>query len=197
LPTGLGPRSLGEAELVSLFWSLRCDRLQTWRDKGLDAWKSEVRSLCPETESVLDQIHDPEQVLMATYHDVVMHRWSTRNVVYLGDAAHATSPQLGQGANLALWDAMTLAESLAEVDRDLAHALDRYSRTRRDHLAFYQVATRWLTPFFQGDSALFATLRDTFMPLCVKIPFTKKLMTTSMIGVMNGFGGNTLALDLP
>ena len=146
---------------------------------------------------VLEQIEDVEQVLFAAYHDVVMHRWATRNVVYLGDAAHATSPQLGQGCNLALWDAMVLADALAAEERELACALDRYSRARADHLAFYQLATRWLTPFFQGDAALLGALRDAAMPLLGRVGVTNRLMTRSMLGVVDGFAGRMLPLELP
>src|SRR4029079_762169 len=136
--------------LVSVFWSINGERVDAWRSRGLAAWKEEAVKLAPESADVLDQIEDIDQVLFAAYHDVVMHRWSTRNVVYLGDAAHATSPQLGQGCNLALVDAQVLAGSLASAD-SLPAALDTYSTLRRDHLAYYQFATRWLTPFFQSD----------------------------------------------
>jgi 2-polyprenyl-6-methoxyphenol hydroxylase-like FAD-dependent oxidoreductase len=198
LPTGAGPLSGPGDPLVSLFWSIRGDRVEAWRTRGLDAWKDEIRDLDGDGSApILDQIDDVEQVVFAAYHDVVMHRWSTRNVVYLGDAAHATSPQLGQGCNLALWDAMILAETLAAEPRDLAHALDRYSRARRDHLAFYQVATRWLTPLFQGDAAWLGALRDLTMPLMAKLGLTNRIMTLSMLGVMEGFWGDTLTLRLP
>jgi 2-polyprenyl-6-methoxyphenol hydroxylase-like FAD-dependent oxidoreductase len=126
-----------------------------------------------------------------------MHRWTTRNVVYIGDAAHATSPQLGQGCNLALWDAMVLADAIAAEERDLACALDGYTRARREHLAFYQLATRWLTPFFQGDDAWLGELRDFGMPLMAKIPLFRRIMTLSMLGVIEGFAGRTLELSLP
>lgn len=199
LPTGQGPGhdGAGDARLVSLFWSLRCDRVDEWRRRGLGPWKDELAKLAPESAPVLDQIESVDQVLFAAYHDVVMHRWSTRNVVYLGDAAHATSPQLGQGCNLALWDAMVLADSLEAEARDLAVALDDYSRARADHLAFYQLATRLLTPFFQGDEPLLGVVRDLAMPLMAKIPITNRIMTLSMLGVIDGFGGKTLQLDLP
>lgn len=195
LPTGQRPGA--PDRLVSLFWSIRADRVPAWREAGLEAWKDEVRSLGPETAPVLDQIEDASQVLFAAYHDVVMHRWHSRNVVFLGDAAHATSPQLGQGCNLALWDAMALADCLASEPRDLASALACYSRTREDHLAFYQVASRWLTPFFQGDVGALGALRDVGMPWMGRIPLFRRIMTLSMLGVMNGFVGNTLALRLP
>ena len=131
LPTGRGPGHAAGPDLVSLFWSIRCDRVDDWRARGLEAWKDELAALAPESVPVLDQIESADQVLFARYHDVVMHRWTTRNVVYLGDAAHATSPQLGQGCNLALWDAMVLADTLASEEKDLCCALDRYSRARR------------------------------------------------------------------
>jgi 2-polyprenyl-6-methoxyphenol hydroxylase-like FAD-dependent oxidoreductase len=127
-----------------------------------------------------------------------MHRWSTRNVVYLGDAAHATSPQLGQGCNLALWDAMVLGDVLGpSQESDLATALDRYSRARADHLAFYQFSTRMLTPFFQGDDAWLGMLRDAAMPLMARLPITNRIMTLTMFGVVDGFGGGMLQLELP
>lgn len=202
LPTGRPPVSeesiLAPSErLLSLFWSIRGDRVDEWRKRGLAKWKEEVLELSEDAASILDQIVDQKQVLFAAYHDVVMHRWTTRNVVYLGDAAHATSPQLGQGCNLALWDAMVLADALNAEERDLARGLDAYTRERRDHLAFYQVATRWLTPFFQGDEAWLGQLRDFGMPLMAKLPLFRRIMTLSMLGVIDGFAGRTLALDLP
>ena len=195
LPTGQRPGS--PDRLVSLFWSIRGDRIGAWRKAGLDAWKNEVRALGPETAPVLDQIHDASDVLFASYHDVVMDRFHSRSVVYLGDAAHATSPQLGQGCNLALWDAMELADCLAAEPRDLGSALASYSRRRADHLAFYQVASRWLTPFFQGDTRELGVLRDLGMPWMGRVPLFRRIMTLSMLGVVNGFAGRTLPLTLP
>lgn len=198
LPTGVAPASDEPAraqQLVSLFWSLRADRLAAWRERGLDGWKADVLHLEKEAEPVLEQIDDPSQVLFASYYDVVMSRWHTRNAVYLGDAAHATSPQLGQGCNLALWDAMELANCLNDETKDLARALDRYSRRREEHLAFYQFATRWLTPFFQGDVETLGVLRDHAMPLIAKLPPVKRLMTLTMLGVVDGFSGRMLPLS--
>jgi 2-polyprenyl-6-methoxyphenol hydroxylase-like FAD-dependent oxidoreductase len=194
LPTGRETSGLG-SPLVSLFWSIRGDRLDAWRSRGLGAWKEDVLGLAPESEPILAQIHDPEQVLYAGYHDVVMHRFHTRNVVYLGDAAHATSPQLGQGTNLALWDAMELAACLDEESIDLARALAAYTRRREGHLGFYQRVTRLLTPFFQGDDGRLGALRDFAMPLLARIPLFEKVMTLTMLGVVDGFTGRTLRIN--
>ena len=201
LPTGRLPVGTTGAQpsprLISLFWSIRCDRVPEWRKNGLGPWKKEIAEMAPEAEAIVDQIDDENQVLFAQYHDVVMHRWHTRNVVYLGDAGHATSPQLGQGCNLALWDAMVLHDALADERQDLAAALAEYSRRRAGHLGFYQVATRWLTPFFQSDSPEFGRLRDLAMPLAAKVDYLKRMMTLGMLGVLEGFFGETLTLELP
>lgn len=110
---------------------------------------------------------------------------AARDVVFLGDAAHATSPQLGQGCNLALCDAQALSLALAAAD-SLPSALAAYSRARRRQLAFYQLATRWLTPFFQSDSRLAGQLRDVAMPLALRVPWLRRQMVLTMCGVKRG-----------
>ena len=57
-------------------------------------------------------------------------RWSDGRVVLVGDAAHATTPGVGQGAAQAIEDAVVLAERLAESD-ELAAALAEYEAIRR------------------------------------------------------------------
>jgi 2-polyprenyl-6-methoxyphenol hydroxylase-like FAD-dependent oxidoreductase len=183
LPTGLGPR--GETPVVSLFWSLRADRLEAWRAAGLAPWKEEVRRFDPRIAPVLDQIRSPEQIVFARYRDVTLRAPHAPGLVFLGDAAHATSPQLGQGANLALWDAMVLADALAGA-ATLGSALAAYAAVRRPHLAYYQRAARWLTPFFQSDSPALGWLRDRLMPIGNAIGPLRRRMVRTMAGVERG-----------
>ncbi|MGZ3235628.1 MAG: FAD-dependent monooxygenase, partial [Croceibacterium sp.] len=60
--------------------------------------------------------------------------WHKSRVVLLGDAAHATTPHLGQGAGLAIEDAIVLAEELACRDTPesafTAYRERRYERCR-------------------------------------------------------------------
>jgi 2-polyprenyl-6-methoxyphenol hydroxylase-like FAD-dependent oxidoreductase len=195
LPTGAGPNlpGAGERQLVSLYYSVRGDRVAQLR-KDFSEWKREVLELMPETAPVLEQIQDESQLLYTSYQDVRLWPWHRDNVVAIGDAAHAMSPQLGQGANLALWDAMILAECIEGADT-LAEALATYSQRRRTHLAWFQWATRFLTPFFQGDSRLLGSLRDAFMPLLSRIAPFQRLMIASMVG--NTSGPFRSALELP
>jgi 2-polyprenyl-6-methoxyphenol hydroxylase-like FAD-dependent oxidoreductase len=191
LPTGLGPGSATSEPHVSIYWSIREDRVEALQRTGFDAWKSRVRSLAPGCDSVLAQIDSPDQLLFTAYHDVRMPRWHGDGVVFIGDAAHAMSPQLGQGCNLALCDAMVLADSLAATS-DLATALDRYARERTMHLRFYQFATRWLTPFFQSDVTLLGVARDLFFPIGARLAWFRRMMTESMVGIRRGFFARSL-----
>ena len=192
LPTGVGPS--GDTPVVSLFWSLAADQLDAWRAGGLKAWKHEVRALDPRIGCVLDHIRDQAQLTFARYRDVEMRAWHDRGVVFIGDAAHATSPQLGQGANLALVDAMVLADAVAEAPGDAAFAL--YSRRRRRHLRHYQFMTRALTPFFQSSSRLAGWLRDMAFPIANALPPLRDHMIRTMAGVSLGLGRAQLRLEL-
>ena len=178
LPTGTSE------DLLSLFWSIRIDQMDRWREAPLDGWKSQVLSLVPQAESYLAQIHSHEQMKLAQYHDVVMPHWHDQSAVVIGDAAHALSPQLGQGVNLALLDAAELANQISQHPID--EALARYSKARKSHLAFYQRATRWTTPFFQSDYALLGKLRDLSFPIANKIPYFRREMVATMTGLKEG-----------
>ncbi len=195
LPTGLAPGS-GEP-VVSLFWSMRCDQVDAWRAGDLGAWKRRVLELEPLAAPVLEQIRAPGDLLFARYADVRLRRWHGERVVVLGDAAHATSPQLGQGANLALWDAMTLADHLAAADGAVGVALDAYSAARRAHIRYYQLAARWLTPLFQSDSRVGGWLRDRAMPLAMRIGPLRRMMIETMAGVRRGIVRRSMRLSLP
>ncbi len=182
LPSGRAPGI--EAPTTSVFWSVHRDRLDSVRNR-FDAWKKQVLAYEPRSEFALEQLQSPDQLGFARYRDATMRPWHGQRVVYIGDAAHAMSPQLGQGANLALYDAMILADSLRDHS-DTQRALELYSASRRSHLGFYQWVTRLMTPFFQSDSRTLALLRDYGMPLACKLPYLRKRMVQSMCGVERG-----------
>ncbi|HXJ21588.1 MAG TPA: FAD-dependent monooxygenase [Polyangia bacterium] len=58
-------------------------------------------------------------------------RYARGRVVLIGDAAHPTTPNLGQGANMAIDDALVLARALRD-EESVADALARYERERLD-----------------------------------------------------------------
>jgi 2-polyprenyl-6-methoxyphenol hydroxylase-like FAD-dependent oxidoreductase len=194
LPSGLGPLGSGaEEHRVSLFWSIRMDLVDDFRRAGLSAWKDQILDYEPAAAFVLDQIESVEQVLTAGYHDIVMSSFHTQRQVFIGDAAHAMSPQLGQGTNLALMDASALCAALSE-DVPQAVALERYSRGRRAQIDFYQFASRWLTPLFQSDLHALGPLRNWAMSLACGLPLMRDQMLRTMAGIKCGIARPSLPL---
>lgn len=192
LPCGKGPHRAGETPLVSLFWSVPV-RDFARRDFDLGRWKARVLSLEPRAEGLLAQVDDARQLLPASYFDVSLPRLHRERLVFIGDAAHATSPQLGQGTNLALEDARVLAACVSGAS-SLAAGLARFDAARRAHVRYYQRTSWALTPFFQSDSAPLAWLRDLGMGTLCRFPASRRLMLTTLAGVQRGFLGETLPL---
>lgn len=183
MPVGRDPQDRRQS---TFFWSMRADRLAAWADTDMAAWRKTVAGLWPELAPVLEQFTDAAQLNPARYSDVVMKTWHAPALLFIGDAAHCTSPQLGQGANMALLDAATIATCLSGCDTVEA-ALTAYQRRRRAHIRFYQTASRWLTPFFQSDSWSAALIRDwSFHTMC-HMPFIKGQMLRTLSGLKTGW----------
>jgi 2-polyprenyl-6-methoxyphenol hydroxylase-like FAD-dependent oxidoreductase len=175
LPVGATPAS--DTPHVALFWSLREDEYQTWRNAGLEHWRANVARYWPEAANLLDGDVDFDALNFARYRDVQAWPWGAGACLLIGDAAHATSPQLGQGANLALVDAVTLAAHLK--DAPVAQALAGYRRARRGKIAWVQLMSAALTPVFQSRSRLIGALRDLFLPLATRLwPFDRLMLAT-------------------
>jgi salicylate hydroxylase len=155
----IGRPVTGEGPQTAFFWSLKPADYERWRSDGLAPWKERVRALWPQTAPLLDGIHDPEQMTFARYAHHTLRRPAAGRIVAIGDSAHAASPQLGQGANMALLDARALALAL-ERSRDLDGALARYLALRRWHVRLYQALSAGFTPFYQSDSRVLPPLRD-------------------------------------
>ncbi|GIH99510.1 FAD-dependent oxidoreductase [Planobispora takensis] len=68
-----------------------------------------------------------------TYDFPTVPTWSNERMVILGDAAHATSPSSGQGASMAIEDAVVLARCLRDVP-GTGEAFTAYERLRRDRV---------------------------------------------------------------
>jgi 2-polyprenyl-6-methoxyphenol hydroxylase-like FAD-dependent oxidoreductase len=78
-------------------------------------------------------VQQQEQVQIRTpiYDVPTLPSWRRDRVVLIGDAAHAMSPAGGQGASLALEDAMLLGQLVAERARPLEQSFARFEQLRR------------------------------------------------------------------
>ncbi|MFF1871569.1 FAD-dependent oxidoreductase [Kitasatospora herbaricolor] len=122
---------------------------------GPDGWREQLLALLrPDRTPAADIVAATTDRLMVTNarHLPPGGRWRGRRAVLLGDAAHAASPATGQGASMALEDAVVLAKALREAAPDGvssagAHvaALARYEALRRPRAEQNTVASARLT----------------------------------------------------
>ena len=82
---------------------------------------------------------------------------------------------------MTLSDARCFGSSVVAESEGLPAA--RYSRDRRDVLAFYQRASRWLSALFQRDDSFLGTLRDATFPAVSRLPFFERRMIETMAGL--------------
>jgi 2-polyprenyl-6-methoxyphenol hydroxylase-like FAD-dependent oxidoreductase len=190
LPVGTMP---GDASpRLSFFWSLPTGSFEAWREAGTTRWLAEVEAIWPQARGLLGDGFDGDRLARATYRDTVPKRWSLDRMVVIGDAAHAMSPQLGQGVNMALMDALALRDALRAHARP-ADALPVYERQRRAHVAIYHFWSRWLTPLFQSDRDHVAGVRDLALLPLGRIPGGRGHMLRVLSGTQHGLFGK---LDL-
>ncbi len=76
----------------------------------LDGMPPAIATLAAQITEDAEVVYKPLEVLF------VEHDWHRGRTVLLGDAIHATTPHLGQGAGMAIEDSIVLAEEIARAD---------------------------------------------------------------------------------
>ena len=186
LPVGTRPGD--DTPRLSFFWSLPTSDFEGWQSRGLAAWREEVAGIWPEIHARLEGITEGSQLARATYRDAIQKTWHSGRLVLAGDAAHAMSPQLGQGVNMALMDAIALRDALRQ-ESAVGAALLRYQDMRRRHVSLYQFWSRWLTPLFQSDHDTAARMRDASLLPLGKLPMGRNHMLRILSGTQQGWFG--------
>ncbi|MET0809163.1 MAG: NAD(P)/FAD-dependent oxidoreductase [Pseudoxanthomonas sp.] len=191
LPVGTRPGD--DVPRLSFFWSLPRSDFDPWQSRGMTAWLQEVAAIWPQAAERLATVADCARLARASYRDAIQKEWHRGRLVLAGDAAHSMSPQLGQGVNMALMDAIALRDALRSEAR-LDDALARYQRVRRKHVSIYHFWSHWLTPLFQSDRDKVARIRDaSFLPLG-RMPGGRGHMLRILSGTQQGWFGK-LALQ--
>ncbi|AZO29545.1 MULTISPECIES: NAD(P)/FAD-dependent oxidoreductase [unclassified Mesorhizobium] len=173
----------GAEGMAAFFWSLKPADVEQVRAEGLDAWKERVVSVWPECEAFTNQIDSFEQLSLARYGHHTMTLPAGRRLAVIGDAAHSASPQLGQGANMALLDAAALSHALARTN-GIDEALEAYARARRWHVRVFQALSLSLTPFYQSDSVVLPFVRDRLVAVAARIPPGPQFLAAMVAGTV-------------
>lgn len=173
-------------EQCALFWLLKRDRMDAVRKNGFADWRDEVLHYSPLAEEILTGVTSFDQAVFTGYRHVQPSRIYNDHVVCIGDAAHASSPHLGQGANMALLDAEALTAALTQAPTPQA-AFATYHRQRRGQIRYYATLSYFLTPFFQANGPWLGWGRDIGLPLMFSIPPIRWQMELAMTGVKTGW----------
>ena len=187
----IGKRHLGDHANAAFFWSMKPQDHGKWLAAGLEAWKYEVMEMWPEAIQILNQIRSTDQMTLASYSHHTAKPIKNMPLARVGDSAHSTSPQLGQGVNMALLDACALASALQDSG-DIGAGLTDFYKRRRRHVALYQAASSLFTPFYQSDSQMLPWIRDLVVPPLAQLKPSRRLLASLVsgtIGLPNGDRG--------
>ena len=171
----VGPRR------AAFFWGIRADRIDGLLAGSFDAFVDRVGTIHPAAMPLIRSIGGLERLMVARYGSAFLGRPYRGRVVAIGDAAHATTPHLGQGANLALLDAEALAGALA-LGGPLQARLAAYARRRTWQNRRYALLSRALSPFFQSDQTWLGVPRDVALPVMSAVPPVRALMERVLAG---------------
>jgi len=140
-----------------------------WRARLMELFKDEAGPM-------LEIIEGTEHIFPGwnTYDFPTVPRWFNDRMVIIGDAAHATSPSSGQGASMAIEDALVLGQCLRDVPsiRDAFATFERLRRTRVEKV----VAQGKRNGSGKAPGLVGAVVRDLFMPVLARRMEKKNLL---------------------
>lgn len=187
MPIGINPLADSSSKIVNFFWGVNQQENPIRSASDFTKMKTAVNTIYGDS-SILDRIESKEQLTFAPYFDSQLSAYFEGRVAFIGDVAHAMSPQLSSGTNLALLDTYMLSECLEEGD-DLLKSLKVFSDKRIKQVHYYQQISRIVTPIFQGNKD-YSFLRDKIMQQLYNLPVSRNLLLSTLMGIRNGWFSN-------
>jgi len=128
-------------------------------EAGDESWRSTIArdelvrrldGFTPAVAELVRRVRETEVIAFSMYDRPPIPRWTNNRITLLGDAAHPMLPSEGQGANLAIHDAVALAAHLREAGPEgIPAALRHYSDARAPMAAEIQRMSREMSPFLR------------------------------------------------
>ncbi len=133
-----------------------------WKRRLLDLFSSDIDLIGEIIESTRGEIG------AYLVHDIpTASIWHKGPAVLIGDAVHATSPNSGQGASMAVEDAIVLAKCLRDIP-DTEGAFAAYERLRRERVQKVVAYSRRIGQSKAISNPVARWLRDQIMPFALK-----------------------------
>jgi 2-polyprenyl-6-methoxyphenol hydroxylase-like FAD-dependent oxidoreductase len=141
--TGVGLVPLSNDLMYMYVTTAEPDNPRYPRERLAEAMRSKLAHIpSPVIQELAAQITEDDEVVYKPLEWLFLEGdWHKGRVVLLGDAVHATTPHLGQGAGMAIEDAIVLAEELGKA-ADLDSAFRSYRDRRFERCRYIVEASR-------------------------------------------------------
>lgn len=135
-PLGIGLVPLSDALMYMFVTTPEPDNRRYEHNELASAMRDKLAGAPPAIAALAEQITDDDGVVYRPLEWLLVEGdWHKGRVVLLGDAVHATTPHLGQGAGMAIEDSLVLAEELSRA-ADPETAFAAYRARRFDRCAY-------------------------------------------------------------
>ena len=167
-----------DAEDGAMWWSTQPSHgvgAATFRAMDQDSSRRHLRDFHADWHDPIPAIIDAaENIVVTDTLDVAtLPTWSRKRTLLIGDAAHATTPHAGQGASLALEDAMRLGRLMRD-GQELSLTFQNFEAERRPRAEKIVAVARRNGNSKREFSATGAWIRDRMLKLL--LPVTSKGM---------------------
>jgi len=139
--------------------------IESWRDFGADAIK------------ILRGVRDWQKINYSELYEIHAKEWAKPPVFLVGDAAHAMTPNVGQGANSAMVDALVLLQMLKrakENDGNLTKVGRDYTNLRRPFVEKIQNTARQYGALAAKTSAAAHLARNLLFTVSRNLGFLRR-----------------------
>lgn len=169
----------------SIVWSTSPEMAEQLRTMPEEHFAIELQAAFEDRLGSIDEV-GPRAVFPLRFFETsnyVQHR-----LALVGDAAHTIHPLAGQGVNLGMSDAASLAEVLITAknnrkDIGSLKVLRQYERWRRADNRNMLITMDGFKRLFSNDSSLLGWIRNTGMILLDKTPLVKNIIVKQAMGI--------------
>lgn len=171
-----------------IFYYAPKGKVEQLKQKGLESFVEELRSIEPEASQALRSLDSWEDTAHVGPKRVDVASWVLDGVALMGDAVHSLNPSIAQGANLTLQDAATLVDVLQgcfESGDFSAAALKAYETVRRPRSRFMQELAERTARVIDTENWLYAKVARRMFRKMSNDPQLMKLGLSSSAGLLD------------
>lgn len=132
------------------------EKLKTFSVEHFKSLFSGFKGIVPQ---ILHTLNNSEKLIFNRLEDVYVKNWANGRIVLIGDAAHGMTPNLTQGASMAIEDAICLCNSLKEKI-NIWQGLQEFFNLRKKRVWSIQRKSAILGKVGQWQSPLLTSIRN-------------------------------------